>query len=58
MKSKDSIVLDTDVNGIDLTWGTQDDDFSRNQVRARCEGRFEVTTFQPAAIVKATIAAA
>lgn len=58
VKSKDSIVLDTDVNGIDLTWGTQDDDFARNQVRARCEGRFEVTTFQPAAIVKATIAAA
>lgn len=58
VKSKDSVVLDTDEHGIDLTWGTQNDDFSRNQVRARCEGRFEVTVFQPAAIVKATIATA
>lgn len=49
----------TDTQGIDTKWSSGvSDDFARNQIRARCEGRFETEVYQPGGIVKLTTAAA
>lgn len=34
------------------------DDFSRNQLRARCEGRFSLDVFKPTGIAKVALKAA
>jgi hypothetical protein len=40
--AKDAVVLDTDLEGIGDQWSDNSnaDDFSKNLIRARCEGRF------------------
>ncbi len=48
--------LNTDTHGIQVRWFDVDEG-STNQVRARCEGRFGVSVYQPLGIVKATIQA-
>lgn len=54
-----SIALDTDRAGIRIQWSENvGDDFSRNQLRARCEGRFAVSVYQGTGAVKVTLPAA
>ncbi len=48
-----AVGLDTDGN-IEIKWD-QASGFDKNQVRARVEGRFGLSVFQPAGVVKATI---
>lgn len=43
--------------GLKLTWGSVGDDFSRNQVRCRLEGRFALGVQHPAGVVKVATAA-
>lgn len=50
----DAVGFDTDTAGINVKWDTSTG-FDKNQVRARVEGRFGVSVFQPSAIVKATL---
>ena len=37
---------------IRVQWDRVNDDFSRNQIRCRMEGRFEIAVTRPEAIVK------
>lgn len=55
----DALAVATDTAGIETRWSDATaDDFSKNQLRARVEGRFGLDVYQPAAIVKATLTAA
>jgi hypothetical protein len=51
---------DVDHLGVKLTWSemSNSDDFSRNLNRARLEGRYGTSIYQPAGVVKATLAGA
>ena len=41
-----------------VEWSTSGDDFDRDQVRARCEGRFSLGVYQATGAVKVSTAAA
>lgn len=48
-----SVALDVDQAGATVEWSANSgDDFDRNQLRARCEGRFNASVFQPSGVVK------
>lgn len=54
-----AVALSTDGVGIETKWSENvSDDFSKNQLRARVEGRFELDVFQPLGVAKITTAAA
>lgn len=54
-----SLKLRTDTSGVKVAWSENvSDDFTKNQVRARCEGRFELEVRQPMGVVKLATAAA
>ncbi|KSU59651.1 MULTISPECIES: phage major capsid protein [unclassified Gordonia (in: high G+C Gram-positive bacteria)] len=54
-----ALSVSTDSAGIELKWSENTgDDFTKNQVRARCEGRFGVDVFAPLGVVKIATAAA
>jgi HK97 family phage major capsid protein len=40
---------------VSLRWSESQDDFERNQVRARCEGRFQTDVLRPIGVVKLTL---
>lgn len=48
--------LRVDENPIVIEWAMSGDDFQRNQIRARCEGRFDLATMRPSAVVKIAMA--
>lgn len=48
------VVTDGQTN---MQWGRQNDDFSRNQVRARFEGRFGLETLRPSGVVEIDLSA-
>ncbi|KUH90631.1 phage major capsid protein [Mycobacterium sp. IS-1556] len=54
-----AVGVDTDKLGVRIEW-TQlfQDDFATNKVRARCEGRFATSVFQPMGVVIADLTAA
>lgn len=53
-----SVDVATDTQGIETRWSEAvGDDFQRNQIRARVEGRFETEVYQPLGIVKLATAA-
>jgi hypothetical protein len=54
----DAVALDTDTYGIDVRWSENStaDSFSRNQIQARCEGRFATSVYRPFGVVKAALA--
>lgn len=54
--SEDSVGIFTD-GQVDAQVGVINDDFGRNRVRARCEGRFQVGATRPAGIVNIDLAA-
>ncbi|BDB43316.1 MULTISPECIES: phage major capsid protein [Mycobacterium] len=52
-----AVGVDTDTSGVALQWSEVSNatDFSTNTVRARCEGRFGTSVYQPLGVVKATL---
>ncbi|TXH22414.1 MAG: phage major capsid protein [Mycobacterium sp.] len=55
--AQESVVVDTDSNGIGVQWSESSnaDDFSKNLIRARCEGRFGTSVLRPLGVVKADL---
>jgi HK97 family phage major capsid protein len=49
-----AFAVDTD-GQVKLEWDASGDLFSRNQMRARCEGRFGLSVYRPAGIVKVSL---
>lgn len=53
-----AVAIDTDAK-VEVLWSDNvGDDFSKNQLRARCESRYHVSVYQPLGVVKLTTAAA
>ncbi len=55
----DAVSLDTDNRGVDVQWSetSNADDFSKNLIRARCEGRFATSVYSPLGVVTADLTA-
>jgi HK97 family phage major capsid protein len=51
------LALYTDVQGVRVDWGTPGDSWSKNEIVARCEGRFDLGVLQPAGQVRVATAA-
>lgn len=50
--------LNTDTAGIEIRWSeSMGDDFGRNRLRARCEGRFQMSVYRPRGVVVVDTAA-
>lgn len=49
----DAVGLDSDNQGISVTWSetSNTDDWSKNLIRARCEGRFGTSLLSPLGVV-------
>ena len=49
----DAVVVDTDTQGIGVQWSetSNSDDFAKNSVRCRCEGRFDTSVLSPLGVV-------
>lgn len=53
-----ALAVDTDRAGVETKWSDAGELFDRNQVKARVEGRFSVSVFQPFGVVALTLPAA
>lgn len=55
----DAVVVDTDTQGVGVQWSESSnaDDFSKNLIRARCEGRFGTSVYAPLGVVVADLTA-
>jgi hypothetical protein len=55
--ASDAVTLDSDTGGVEVKWSENStaDSFSRNQIQARCEGRFATSVWRPFGIVKAAL---
>ena len=54
-----AVAVDTRSLGVQVKWSESvSDDFEKNMLRVRCEGRFGVSVFQGAGVVKVTLPAA
>lgn len=51
--ARDAVALDTDTTGTGVQWSEQSnaEDWSRNLIRARCEGRFATSVYAPLGVV-------
>lgn len=49
----ETVAVDTDSSGVQVQWSEESnaDDFSKNLIRARCEGRFATSVFRPFGVV-------
>ncbi len=54
-----AVIIDTDSQGIGVQWSenANADDFSKNLIRARCEGRFGTSVLPPLGVVVADLTA-
>jgi HK97 family phage major capsid protein len=54
----DAVVVDTDSYGVIVQWSetSNQDDWSRNLIRSRCEGRFGTSVLSPLGVVKVALA--
>jgi hypothetical protein len=54
-----AVAVDTDSQGIGVQWSESSnaDDFSKNLIRARCEGRFATSIYSPLGVVIADLTA-
>jgi HK97 family phage prohead protease len=52
-----SVGLDTDTSGVSVSWSenSNSDDWSKNLIRARVEGRYAASVFQPLGVVKSAL---
>jgi HK97 family phage major capsid protein len=55
--ASDAVALDTDTFGVQVDYSENStaDSFSRNQIQARCEGRFATSVYRPFGVVKAAL---
>jgi hypothetical protein len=55
----DTVVVDTDTIGVGVQWSetSNSDDFSKNLIRARCEGRFGTSVLSPLGVVSCDLTA-
>ena len=53
----DAVVADTDTIGVGVQWSesSNDTDFAKNVIRARCEGRFGTSVLSPLGVVVADL---
>ena len=53
MLAPDAVVVDTDTIGVGVQWSetSNADDFSKNLIRARCEGRVTTSIYAPLGVV-------
>ena len=51
--------IDTDSRGVSVDWSetSNSDDWSKNLIRARCEGRFATSVFKPLGVVQSNLTA-
>lgn len=54
-----AVILDTDAQGVGVQWSetSNADDFAKNLIRARCEGRFGTSVLSPLGVVSADLTA-
>lgn len=52
-----AVAVDTDTSGVGVQWSENSnaDDFSKNLIRARCEGRFATSVYSPLGVVVADL---
>ena len=55
----DAVVVDTDTLGVGVQWSetSNRDDFAKNLIRARCEGRFGTSVLSPLGVVSCDLTA-
>lgn len=55
----ETVTVKTDTTGVQVQWSetSNADDFSKNLIRARCEGRFETEVYRPSGVVKGDLTA-
>jgi hypothetical protein len=55
----DAVVLDTDAQGVQVLWSesSNSDDFSKNLIRCRVEGRYGTSVLSPLGVVVADLTA-
>jgi HK97 family phage major capsid protein len=53
-----ALAVDTDQQGIETLWDSSGALFDKNQLKARTEGRFSVSVFQPLGVAEVTLPAA
>ena len=55
----DAVVVDTDTLGVGVQWSetSNSDDFAKNLIRARCEGRFRTSVLSPLGVVTCDLTA-
>ena len=53
------MVVDTDIIGVGVQWSetSNTDDFAKNLIRARCEGRFGTSVLSPLGVVSCDLTA-
>ncbi len=56
--ARDAVAVDTDHSGVGVQWSENSnaDDWSKNLIRARCEGRYGTSVYSPLGVVKAALA--
>jgi hypothetical protein len=57
--ASDAVGLNTDSQGVQIAWSENSnaDDWSKNLIRARCEGRYATSVFQPLGVVQSDLKA-
>ena len=57
--ARDAVVVDTDSLGVGVQWSetSNTDDFAKNLIRARCEGRFGTSVLSPLGVVSCDLTA-
>ena len=55
----DAVVVDPDTQGVEVQWSeySNSDDFAKNLIRARCEGRFGTSVLSPLGVVSCDLTA-
>ena len=55
----DAVAVDTDTAGVQVQWSENAtaDSFAKNQIIARCEGRFATSVYSPLGVVVADLTA-
>ena len=55
----DAVVVDTDTIGVGVQWSetSNSDDFAKNLIRVRCEGRFGTSMLSPLGVVSCDLTA-
>ena len=59
VSARDAVVVDTDSLGVGVQWSetSNDTDFAKNLIRARCEGRFGTSVLSPLGVVSCDLTA-